>query len=351
MKRIENILVLTVIGVGLLACNLGKIPQATSEVVTTQPHSETPTSVQLSPTQVIDTVQPAGELEPCSLITSAEAEAILAEPVSAPNAINGACAYNNASDSLHTISVAAAQDQQTSGILQGQVMLLGFAGGQLGETRMSKLKALAESLDYEEFFTELVAAAQGSTTFNAKLVEGTDSDLTYWAWINAQSRRQGAFVAVRGQTLVNINLVVGDTQSEESMLKGSISLADAIFGRLPAKFSLAIPTPVPTQQPQAIPTDTALPPEKTIIGAWERHSSEVTEYFNIQDDGSYSIEAKNNSTNEVVASITGTYRYDESNIYYVDKNNNKSTESYYLENNGDLLVLNNDASKAWTRIK
>jgi hypothetical protein len=351
MKKNERILVLIAIGIGLMACNLGKITSTTDETAQALPASETPSSIQPTPTLVPNVIQPAEELEPCSLITNAEAEAILAEPASTPNIMNGSCAYSNARDALYTVSATAAQDQQTNGILQGQAMLLGFAGGQLDETRMNKLKTLAEVLDYKGFFAELVAAAEGSPTVTAKLVEGSDNDLTYWAWINAQSRRQGAFVAVRGQTVVNINLIVADTQSEESMLAASTSLADTIFGRLPAKFTLAVPTPAPTQQSQVIPTDTVLSLETTIIGSWERHSSEVTEYFNIQDDGNYFIEARSNSTNEVVTSINGTFTYDKNNIYYVDKDNHKSTESYYLDNEGDLLVINNEVERAWTRIK
>jgi hypothetical protein len=285
------------------------------------------------------------------LLTATEAEAILAQPVSAPNAMNGACIYTNASDSLYTISIAAAQDQQTIGILQGQAMLLGFGGIQLDEARMNKLKSLAETLDYKGFFGELVTAAEGSATLKAKLVEDSNSDVVYWAWINAQSRRQGAFVAARGQTLVNINLVVADTQSEEAMLAASTSLAEKAFGLLPAKFTLAVPTAVSTQQAQVLPTPTEVLPVKTIVGSWERHSSEVTEYFNVQSDGSYTIEARKSSTNEVIASTSGTLTYDQGNIYYVDKDNHKSTESFYLGNEGDLLVINGNVEKAWTRIK
>jgi hypothetical protein len=346
----NKILALIVVGVGSIACNLGKVAPTIPEAPQAVPASETPPAIQPSPTQVPDAAQPAGELDPCSLLTAAEAEAILAQTVGAPNAMNGACIYSS-SDGLYTVSATAAQDQQTSGILQGQAMLLGFAGGQLDEARMDKLKTMAAALDYKGFFTELAAAAEGSATLKAKLVEDGNSDVAYWAWITAQSRRQGAFVAVRGQTVVNINLVVTETQTEEAMLAASATLTEKIFGLLPAKFALAMPTSAPTQQAQVLPTPTEVLPVKTIVGSWERRSSEVTEYFNIQSDGSYSIEARKNSTNEVIASISGTLTYDQGNIYYVDKNNHKSTESFYLGNEGDLLVINGDTEKAWTRVK
>jgi len=63
------------------------------------------------------------------------------------------------------------------------------------------------------------------------------------------------------------------------------------------------------------------------------------------------IEARNNSTGDVVASNNGTFTYDENTINYVDKENAPKTESYYLDNSGDLLVLNNQIDQAWTRVK
>jgi hypothetical protein len=121
---------------------------------------------------------------------------------------------------------------------------------------MTKIKALAEALDYKGFFTELAAAAQGVPTLKARLIEGGGNDLAYWAWITVQTRRQGAFVAVRGSTLVNLNLVVADTQAEEAMLAASTELAEKIFGRLPTKFTLAMPTTAPAQLgPTITPTE------------------------------------------------------------------------------------------------
>lgn len=87
---------------------------------------------------------------------------------------------------------------------------------------------------------------------------------------------------------------------------------------------------------------------KTIVGQWERRSPYQTEHLNFQDDGSYSIEAKSNSTNEIIASDNGTFSYDNNNIYYGAGN---KTESYYLDNGGDLLVMDNQVDQAWTRIK
>jgi hypothetical protein len=351
MNKTEKILALAIISIVILACNLGNTqPSVPAEPGSTSPAPE----IQSSPTQAAaGSPATASDVEPCSLFTAAEAEAILSEPASAPNPMNGACSYSNAKDSLYMVSATAAQGKQADGILQGQAMMLGFAGGKLDEARMTKLKELAAAPDYKGFFTELVAAADGAATLKARLVENGGSDVVYWAWINAQSRRQAAFVAVRGQTVVNVNLIVAEAQTEDAMLAMSTSLADRIFGRLPAQFTLAMPA-MPTVAPTptlVLPVDTPVPPKPTIVGSWERRSSDVTEHFTIQADGSYSIEAKNNNTNAVVASVNGTLTFDENNIYYVASNNSKSTESYSLGNDGNLLVINNQVDKAWTRVQ
>ena len=61
-------------------------------------------------------------------------------------------------------------------------------------------------------------------------------DAAYWLWLTADPRRQGALVVARGPTLVNVNLVVADSQAEPAMLDASKVLADKVFSRLPARF-------------------------------------------------------------------------------------------------------------------
>ncbi|MHC1782358.1 MAG: hypothetical protein AB9891_06275 [Anaerolineaceae bacterium] len=263
MKKAVKFFSLILIGFSILACNLGGIVQTevkTATVSPTQPPSETPAVVEPSPAsdQGVDENQISVILDPCSLVTTAEAEAIFSEPSNPPQPMNGMCIFTNAKDALYMVSVAAAQDQETTSLMEGQTMMVGFAGGKLDDARMEKIKSMAAALDYKGVFSELVIAAEGLPTLKARLVEDADSDPVFWVWITAQNRRQAAFVAVREWTLVGINLIVSDTQSEESMLAASKLLADRIFERLPVKFTLPKPMPIPTQPP---PT-----PTPTIIG-------------------------------------------------------------------------------------
>jgi hypothetical protein len=276
---------------------------------------------------------------------AAEAEAILGQPVGPASPMSGVCAYSNASDASYMVSAAAAQDQEASGILQGQMMMLGLGGVQLDEASVNKLRLLAEGMAYRGFFTELVAISQSAATMKTQLVEGGENDVAYWVWVSAQSRRQGGFVAARGQTLVNINLIVADTQTEEAMLAAATSLAGQAFERLPSRFTLAAPT---LEAPP--PTATNVAPVKTIIGTWGR-TANLTERLVFNADGSYSVEARNNSANEIVMSNSGTFIYDGSAIHYVDKDKREVTETYTLSQDGDTLVINNQTDRSWMRME
>ncbi len=379
MNTKVKITTLVVVSIVLLACNLGTSAPAVTQavqtgavqIVTEAPTQEPPTLTvaltatveQATPTATQDAAAAqAVVLDACTLITAAEAEVILAEPAGTPTALTGTCIYSNAKDALYLVSVAAAQEQESIGILQGQMMMLGMGGAQFDEVAITKMKSLAEALDYQGFFSELVAVSGNAPTFQARLVEDASSDLVYWTWISAQTRRQGAYVAARGQTLVNVNLVVADTQTEEAMLAAAKAQAEQAFARLPAKFTLAAPEQAPTQEatlaptlePTPVPSATLVPPaaaEKTIVGLWERISGETTERLEFRADGNYFIEARKTSSNEIVVSNNGTFTYDDSSIFYVDKNKKETAESYYLDQEGDLLVINDQKDMAWTRLK
>lgn len=182
-------------------------------------------------------------LDPCSLITAAEAEAILGEPVSPAKVLNGSCVFTNAKDGIYSLNVATAQKTDTYYILQSQATLLGLSGINIDSATLDKFKAMALSTDFKGFFTELVLTAKGSTIMNARLYKGGGNDLTYWAWIKAAPRQQGAYVAVRGDTLVNINIVTSETQKEADTLKAINDLSGSIFRKLPKEFDSGQPTP------------------------------------------------------------------------------------------------------------
>jgi hypothetical protein len=284
MKKFSRGFICMIIMAMILACNFnsslltGSLP-ATPTVSTrsasteTKPKEATPTALVTKEPQATNspTNEADGKFDPCTLLSVEQAEAILGEPAAPSKNVNGSCVYSNAKDGLYMINIAAAQDKETAGILQGQAMLIMFTGNKVSEDFTDKIRALSDAQDFKGFFSELTAAAKGSQTMTAKLFTGGGNDLVYWAWINAPPRRQGAFVAVRKNTLVNINVVLPDSADGNALVKSLNSLAGEAFSKLPEKFSSAQPDATKTvvsssavdSTPTLVPESPASEPQST----------------------------------------------------------------------------------------
>ena len=261
MKKYPHIIPLSFLFLAILACNFdsslvtGQLPPATAapaialtvpapdeEIIQTEEVSETEEVAESEEVPVLTpTEEGDGKLDPCTLITAEQAETILGEPVTPAEVKNGSCVFSNAKDKLYMVNIAAAQDKETAGILQGQAILLMFTGNPVSDDLTAKLKNLSDEQNYKGFFTALATASKGSQVMTAKLFTGGGHDLVYWAWINAPPRRQGAFVAVRKNTLVNINVVLTDTADSSEILKALNTLAGDAFAKLPEEFSIGQP--------------------------------------------------------------------------------------------------------------
>ena len=186
MNKKMRIVLFVFIRISLLACGLGNIiararvgiPTPTATRTAEIPKTKTPLS---SPTltQSAAAAQSVEPLEICSLVNKADIETILAEPASEPKNIHGSCVFTNARDSLSMVTIAAGQDELAKGILEGQAMMMGFAGAPLDEARMDELKSLTASMDFKGFFSRLVAAVEGVPSPTARLVEDPKSDVVY----------------------------------------------------------------------------------------------------------------------------------------------------------------------------
>jgi hypothetical protein len=246
-----------IIGATMLACNLGSAltPQNPTEpplptANPTSPSDLLPETDQPTPTEgAISGSETSSTLDICALVTKADVEKFFGEPAGDPKPVNSGCTFTNAKDGLYAFSLGAAQEKEASAVMQGQALLLGMAGVKLDEAAMARLKSLADALDYKGYFTELATQSKSSTNISAKLFGGGGNDLTYWAWITVPPRATGAFVAVRGTTLVSLYVVVPESQTADAMLTTANNLAGEIFKKLPEKFTIeAGSTPSSSQE-------------------------------------------------------------------------------------------------------
>ena len=100
------------------------------------------------------------------------------------------------------------------------------------------------------------------------------------------------------------------------------------------------------------PVSTQTDPSE-LVGEWERHSeldgSPVTEHFILKADGTYSIEARFDDPDELLASAHGTYEATGTTLTMTDQDGLSSTSPYYLDSSGKL-VINDNTDLAWTRV-
>lgn len=255
MKNVFRYLIIPIVAFSLLACDFVKpgisnLADIGLPVMVADPDDKADTPMNF-----------------CSLVTKADVEKFFGEPANEPTAMPGGCAFTNKKDGLYAFSLSAGQDKDSINILQSQVMLLGMAGVKLDADVLSKIKSLAEAMDFAGFFNELVTLSKSSKTITANLYTGGGNDLTYWAWITVPPRRSGSFAAVRGTTLVSMFLVVPELQKEEIMLDEANKLANSIYGKLPEKFSIAsVPSPTPLPPiPTEVPATPVPQPTPTLV--------------------------------------------------------------------------------------
>ena len=248
-----------------LACSIGPLaaePTQTPIPPTLAPPTAVPaTATPIQPTEAPTptfTPSPAGPvvLDPCTLMTSADAEVFFAQPAGQATNSSGSCVFMN-SDSLYTVSLAAAQGRDQLGIYQGQFILFGFSGGTVDEATQTRLKLMAESGDASGFFGELVSLTAGSSKVKTALLENTPFDMAYWSWFSVDTRNQASLVVTRDGTMINLNMVVPASQPEATVQSAALTLAERIAGQLPVGFTLNIPSTAIPDEPTPAPTDTA----------------------------------------------------------------------------------------------
>ena len=251
-----------------LACNMAGLVGISGATPTVERLVETPQE-SVSPPETGPTepqeATPSSEadlqeqtLQPCTLITSDEAANLLGTEVKAPQEINGTCAYNSQPDGIYLASISSAQGEQTQGILEGLFLMAGLSGAQIDQAELERLQSLAQAQDFKGFFRGLVDDTQSATTMKTRLLEG-ETETSYWAWIDAQGRFQGALTVARGDKLVNLNLVVDASKDEQAALDAAVAQADLAFQRLPPRFVLPVPTETPEPSQTSTPTQTLVP--------------------------------------------------------------------------------------------
>ena len=126
------------------------------------------------------------------------------------------------------------------------------------------------------------------------------------------------------------------------------SSAPAGGSATPTKTATATQSATPSATPTSAPT--ALP---VFVGQWVRHGKQsgkpYTEHFALNPDGTYSIEARFDVTNAVLASSHGTFTSTATTLTLTDQNSKTTISPFHIDSSGKLVIDNKPAS-AWTRV-
>lgn len=131
-----------------------------------------------------------------------------------------------------------------------------------------------------------------------------------------------------------------------------IALLSGLLANCGSKQPIITPTPTETNTIAPTLTETSAP---SIVGKWERHGKQndrpYTEQFDLNPDGTYSIEATFDDTGKTLASTYGTYKFTETTLTLIDKENKTTNSPYYLNSTENELIINNQTELAWTRVQ
>lgn len=175
-------------------------------------------------------------LDPCSLLTQAEAAAALGEPASASTVSQGTCYFSNAAGHSHAVSVYAGQGDEAAQAINGPTLfVLSLMGLKIDPTGTQQLNDLTTRKDLKGLVQKLAALSRGNPKFNSQAPAGV-GDAAYWVWKNASGGVwEGVIIVAQGDVAVIVSLVVGP-KGEAATLKTAAALVLQTLGRLPAKF-------------------------------------------------------------------------------------------------------------------
>jgi Tol biopolymer transport system component len=284
-------LVLSLLVAVSLACN----PRAALLDTTPTPHN-LPTTAALAPTlapaaqptaQTLPPTEPPLDnalpvvLDPCSLLTQAEAEAALGEAVNPGKFESGSCLYADAASGQHVVGVYATQGADAFEAIKGQLFLLGFFGLQIDASLQQQLTDMEAQNNLVGIVETLATASQGNPGFSSQAPAGV-SQSAYWAWkeVAPGSIWQGFLIAVNNDVSVIVNMVVGASRDEPASLAAATTIAQQTLARLPAKFTLGEPAVETTSD-----EPTAPPASGGDLIAFETNRDGKSEIYviNIQD--------------------------------------------------------------------
>jgi len=195
-------------------------------------HPATPAGTGASPTPPPG---PVVQLDPCSLLSQAEAESLLGAKANSPTVQNGACVYSEAQKRVTVVNVYAYPAAQAGSVFEGHVLLLRGYQVTLDPAALARLKADSASGDMVAALNDLTGMAVGQSNYHAEKVDGLGR-AALWSWNAVSSVQQAYLLAAKPRAVVGMELVLGPSSQEAATRQAVAAIIQRILTGLPDRF-------------------------------------------------------------------------------------------------------------------
>jgi hypothetical protein len=223
----------------------GTVIAATSQVVKIEP-TNTPSP---NPT---DTLAPSTStptpLDPCSLVTKAEAEAVLGGPAqNRPPSGFADCTYVLSSGTKYLVVGAAQGDQARDLTLRNDSLMVIFIADEQVRSTFEGMQAKSATLTVKDVVSQSVPFYEG-VGYTVEPVAGI-GDVAFWAVLHKVNA--GVLVVVKGDVYLYVNLAGVEPGPAREAAQ---NLARQVLGRLPPRFTVPLPSEIRIEVTVALPT-------------------------------------------------------------------------------------------------
>ena len=178
------------------------------------------------------------KLDPCSLMSQAEAEGLLGAKAGKPTLQNGACFFSEAKTRLTVVDVFAFPAAQAQPTFDAHAFLLQGFHVKIDPAALTKLQADSAAGDMVAALSDLANMAIGHGNYRAEKVDGLGS-VALWSWNLVNTRYQAYLLAAKPGALVGIEFVLGASGQEAGTKQAATVIVRRILNGLPANFTVS----------------------------------------------------------------------------------------------------------------
>jgi len=222
-RRLEALLLLALLAASLACGGLTTFADATATAL-----ARTPTAVPPGVTV----------LDPCTLVSTAEATALAGQPAAPPKPLPSGCIYYDTSITSTGVGLYVFPASQAQGFLGQYVPALTANFIPLKQEDIDKLNQDSAAGDMPAAVNDLVALTSGVKGYEVKKLDGVGS-AALWSWHTLDQNQEAVLMAARPGALVALLLHATLATQEAQAQPAMAAIVTRILANLPSSFAVA----------------------------------------------------------------------------------------------------------------